>query len=125
MVIIEGELYSSKNSRQILINKSTGRPFVAKSKIAKIDEKALCYKLLAVKKEFLKELENKTKPFHIIFKIYRRTHRRFDYINIIQNICDCMVKVGLLEDDSADIIIPSFKPYEVDKSNPRVEIEVQ
>lgn len=125
MVVIEGELYSSKNSRQIVINKSTGRQFVSKSKVAKADEKALCYKLLAARNELLNELSTKTKPYRISFKIYRQTHRRFDYINIIQNLCDCMVKVGILEDDSADIIIPEFEPYEVDKNRPRVEIRVK
>lgn len=124
MITIEGELYSSKNSRQILISKTTGRPFVSKSRIAKEDEKNLIAKLKKQKQEFLKELEGCTFPVVMVFKIYRKTHRRFDYINIIQNLCDCMVQAGILEDDCADIIIPAFEPYEVDKERPRVEIDV-
>ena len=125
MITIEGELYSSKNSKQIVYNPATKRPVVVKSKVAKADEKALCYKLMAVKRDFLRELEGKAKPYQIEFKIYRQTHRRFDYINIIQNLCDCMVMSGLIEDDNADILIPIFKPYEVDKSRPRVEITIR
>lgn len=125
MITIEGELYSSKNSRQILFNKATGRPFVSKSKVAKADEKSLCFKLLAQKQKFLSELKGKILPYKVVFKIYRQTHRKFDYINIIQNLCDCMVQVGILEDDCADIIIPEFEPYEVDKTNPRVEITIK
>ena len=124
MITIEGELYSSKNSRQILISKTTGKPFVSKSKIAKEDEKNLITKLTNQKQEFLKELEGHTFPVVIVFKIYRKTHRKFDYINIIQNLCDCMVQAGILEDDCADVIIPAFEPYEVDKERPRVEITV-
>lgn len=125
MIVVEGELYSSKNSRQILINRSTGRPFVSKSKVAMVNEKTLLSKLIPLRDEFLNMLKGMEKPYHISFKIYRQTKRRFDYINIVQNLCDCMVKAGLIEDDCADEIIPFFEPYEVDKNNPRVEIKVK
>lgn len=69
-------------------------------------------------------MKNASKPLKISFKIYRKTHRRFDYINIIQGLCDEMVRAGWLEDDDADNLIPVFEPYEVDKNNPRVEITV-
>lgn len=121
---IYGELYSSKNSRQIFFNKATGRRYVVKSDIAKQDEMELCNKLLNIKKQFLAVIKYKDKPLHIVFKIYRQTKRRFDYINIIQNLCDCMVKMGLIEDDNANELLPVFEPYEVDPLKPRVELEV-
>jgi Holliday junction resolvase RusA-like endonuclease len=124
MIVVEGELYSSKNSKQIFRNKE-GRSFIAKSYVAIKDAKTLSYKLLEVKDAFLSELSGKNQPYRISFKIFRKTHRRFDYINIIQNLCDCMVKAGLLEDDNADVVIPEFEPYEVDKDNPRVEIRIK
>lgn len=121
---IYGELHSSKNSRQIIFNKATGRRYVAKSNLAQLDEKELCNKLLNIKNAFLTVCKYKEKPLNIKFKIYRETRRRFDYINIIQNLCDCMVKVGLLEDDNANELLPIFEPYSVDSIKPRVEIEV-
>lgn len=121
---IYGELYSSKNSRQIFFNKTTGRRYVAKSAIAQQDERELCNKLLNIKKAFLAVTKYREKPLNIKFKIYRETRRRFDYINIIQNLCDCMVKVGLLEDDNANELLPIFEPYGVDALKPRVELEV-
>lgn len=121
---IYGELYSSKNSRQIFFNKATGRRYVVKSDVAKQDEMELCNKLLNIKKQFLAVIKYKNKPLHIVFKIYRQTKRRFDYINIIQNLCDCMVKMGLIEDDNANELLPVFEPYEVDPLKPRVELEV-
>ena len=57
--------------------------------------------------------------------IYRKTRRRFDYINIVQNLLDCMVKVGILPDDDSNHVIPAFEPYGVDKENPRVEISIR
>ena len=121
---IYGELYSSKNSRQIFLNKTTGRRYVVKSKVAQLDEVELCNKLKNIKTAFTTVLKYKFKPYNIKFKIYRQTHRRFDYINIIQNLCDCMVKVGLLDDDNANELLPIFEPYQVDPIKPRVEIEV-
>jgi Holliday junction resolvase RusA-like endonuclease len=121
---IYGELYSSKNSRQIFLNKYTGRRYIAKSTVAKTDEIELCNKLLNIKQSFKTAARLKIKPLHIKFKIYRRTRCRFDYINIIQNLCDCMVKTGLLEDDNANELLPVFEPYSVDPLKPRVEMEI-
>ena len=121
---IYGELYSSKNSRQIFLNKMTGRRYVVKSNVAKLDEIELCNKLRNIKIKFIAETKYKEKPLTIRFKIYRQTRRRFDYINIIQNLCDCMVKVGMLKDDNANELLPIFEPYEVDTIKPRVEIEI-
>lgn len=121
---IYGELYSSKNSRQIYLNKYTGRRYVVKSDAAQADETELCNKLKNIKGQFKAVVKSKIKPLHIKFKIYRQTKRRFDYINIIQNLCDCMVKCGLLEDDNANEILPVFEEYSVDPLKPRVEMEV-
>lgn len=122
--IIYGELYSSKNSRQIFLNKYTGRRYVSKSDIAKADEKDLCDKLSQIKQSFVSIAKTKLKPLKIKFKIYRKTKRRFDYINIIQNLCDCMVKMGLLADDNANELLPIFEQYSVDAIKPRVEMEI-
>lgn len=120
MLVINTELYSSKNSRQIF--KSGNKTFISKSNVAKRQEKDLCQLLPLYRNKFLSMLEGKEKPYRVHFKIYRRTKGRFDYINIIQNLCDCMVKSGLLEDDDANNLLPIFEQYEVDPNNPRVEI---
>ena len=69
--------------------------------------------------------EGYEKPLKVVFKIYRKTHRKFDYVNIIQGLQDLMVKCGWLPDDNADEIIPVFQPYDVDKNDPRVEIFIK
>lgn len=121
---VNGELYSSKNSRQIFFNPKTGRRFVAKSDIAKQDERELYNKLSNIKSSFLTVSKGKLRPLRIRFKIFRQTRRIFDYVNIIQNLLDSMVKVGLLPDDNANEIIPVFDPYELDPIKPRVEMEI-
>ena len=122
MITIQGELYSSKNSREIKFNRKTKKMFVGKSDVSYNNEKDLLQILPLYRQKFLSMLEGKEKPYRIGFKIYRKTKRRFDYINIVQNIFDCMVKSGWLEDDDANNVIPFFEPYEVDPKNPRVDI---
>lgn len=124
MVVIPVELYSSKNSRQVL-KAGNGRTYVAKSNIAKKQEKELTEILYYLMPSWTQEIRKMKKfPVKIKFKIYRKTHRRFDYVNIVQNLLDCMVKAKWLPDDSADYVIPVFDNYEVDTKYPRVEIEV-
>jgi Holliday junction resolvase RusA-like endonuclease len=119
--VVNGELYSSKNSRKIVVA-GNGRRYVVKSDVAKSDEVSLCNRLLQIRDSFLAVAEKHSKPYQLVFKIYRKTRRKFDYINIIQNLCDCMVKVGLLDDDNANELLPVFETYEVSSEKPRVEI---
>jgi len=58
-------------------------------------------------------------------KIYRQTARRFDFINAVQNLFDCLVRSELLPDDDANHIIPAFEPHEIDRVNPRTEIIIE
>ena len=122
MITIIGELYSSKNSKRIV--KFGDRMALISSKAYMSSVKPIEQQLILNRYKWLKEIENHPKPLKIAFKIYRKTHRRFDYVNIIQGIQDLMVKCRWLEDDNADEILPVFIPYEVDKHNPRVEISV-
>lgn len=124
-LVIHGELMSSKNSKQIFKNRNTGNMFIAKSKQAMLSEKELMKELYESKQDWDKYIKpHIVFPQKINFKIYRKTHRRFDYTNIIQLLCDCMVKSEYIPDDSAKYLIPVFSEYEVDKLNPRVEINL-
>jgi hypothetical protein len=124
MIIIYGQLKSLKNSKQIFKNRKTGKSFITSSSAYKESLPHFIAQCLQNKAAFNKMLQNKEKPYKISFKFYRESHGRFDYINIVQQILDCMVSVGLLEDDDAKNVIPSFEPYEKDDIHPRTEIKV-
>lgn len=124
-ITVPFELYSSKNSKRILFNRTTGRSFVAKSKQAEQNEKDLIQVLTLYRQTFLNMIKGKEKPYRIHFKIYRQTRRRFDYVNIVQGLLDAMTKAGLIEDDNADVLIPVFEPYEVDPKNPRTLLWIE
>lgn len=122
MITILGELYSSKNSKRIV--HFGNRPAIIASKAYMSSVKPIEQQLMLNRYKWLKEIENVPKPLKIGFKIYRRTHRRADYTNLLQGLADLMVKCGWLIDDNMDEFLPVFIPYEVDKYNPRVEISV-
>lgn len=125
MITIYGELYSSKNRRTcIRPNKKSKRIISIKSNEALKQFNDSYFQCVSKQKEFHKMMEGKTFPVKIQFKIYRRTHNRFDYTNIIQNLCDAMVKAQLIPDDSAKYLIPFYEPYEKDAHNPRTEITI-
>lgn len=121
---IDGELFSSKNSRKLIWSQSKQRYYLLKSDVARSNEDELCNKLAMLRNKFKQEIKYCAKPLVIEFKIYRQTKRIFDYINIIQNLCDCMVKADLIPDDNANELLPVFVPYEVDKEHPRVEFRI-
>ena len=121
---IDGELYSSKNSRNIIWSKTKKRYYLLKSEIAKDNELDLVNKLSMIRNDFKNDIRYCSKPLMIEFKIYRKTYRIFDYVNIIQNLLDCMVKADLIPDDYADELLPVFLPYEVDRAHPRVEFKI-
>lgn len=122
MITIYGELYSSKNSKRIV--KFGNKMALIASKQYMASVKPIEQQLVLNRGNWLRMINGLPKPLKIVFKIYRKTHRRFDYVNIIQGLQDLMVKCGWLEDDNADILLPVFLEYEVDKNNPRVEISI-
>ena len=121
-ITILGELYSSKNSRNTV---RVGKRLIPlKSKRAKSQEADFHFQLLAQRKQFSEAMRGKEFPLRIQFKIYRRTHGRFDFLNITQGICDAMVRAQIIPDDDAKHLIPVFVPYEKDEKNPRTEITI-
>lgn len=123
-IVLPIELYSSKNSRQIFRTKS-GRTIIAKSNASKQNERDLCFLLNIYRKEWERLCTGKKYPLKVHLFIYRKTKRRFDYVNLVQNLFDCMQMAEWLPDDDADHLIPVFDGYSVDKDNPRVEISIE
>lgn len=134
--VIPGELISSKNSRNVIPmrSKTTGKVkrVPVKSAVAKNDEKRLLSLFrendgfrVAWHKEIVATVMAGGWPVVLRFRIYRQTRRRFDYVNVVQNLLDVMVMAELLPDDCSDYVIPAFEPYQVDKANPRTEIIIE
>lgn len=117
---IFGEVHSSKNSRRILMNSRTHKPFVAKSKQSKGDEESFLVQLLGQRAEWERMVAGRPFPLVVYFQFVRRTKGRFDYVNMAQGVADAMKNAGLIPDDSMDYFIPNFDRYRytVDKHHP-------
>lgn len=121
MISIQGEIHSSKNSRQVFRNRATGRPFVVKSDVSKADESLLADQLSDNKHEWEAMKACCGYPLSVVFYFRRKTKARWDFANLVQGVADAMVKAGYLPDDDVRNFIPIFGGYRVDKDNPGVD----
>ena len=121
MIVIEGELYSSKNSR-MMVFRETGKPLLLKSSACQKHIRTLEYQLKINRWKFLEMAKNEDKPYRLHFRIFRKTRRKCDFINIIQQLQDSMVACGWIEDDDYSNLLPVFEEMQFDAKNPRVEI---
>lgn len=64
-------------------------------------------------------------PIELACKFYMPTHRRVDAVNLLQAVCDILVKYKVIADDNSNIIA-SFDGTRVlySKDNPRTEITI-
>jgi len=126
MIVIHGEVHSSKNSKQIWRRKDTGQPFITKSTRSKQDEAAFAKQLDSQLPEWKRMTAGKSYPLVVCFHFRRRTRAKFDYLNIAQGIADAMQAAGYFPDDSMAYIIPDFDawPYEVCPDDPGCDIVV-
>lgn len=110
---------TKKNSQQILVNRKTGRPFIAPSKQYKDYERSALW--------YLRPTPDKSIDFPVNVKMlfYMPTRRRVDLANLEESALDILVLSGVLSDDNA-AVVASMDGSRVlhDKSNPRTEIEI-
>ena len=82
--------------------------------------------------EFEKACKPYLKPLQIDYAInlkcvfYMKTKRKVDLPNLLNSICDVLVKYQVIQDDNRNIVA-AFDGSRVlyDKDNPRVEIEIE
>ena len=118
-IFISGNVPSSKNGKRwtgkYLIHSKTTMRYIKESKGEYLEQ---TYPF----KEFIERFST---PYIIHFKFYRKSRRRFDYVNPLQTVQDLMVKYNWLEDDSSDHLLPIFDTYEYSKDKPGVLITIK
>lgn len=128
MIFISGNTPSSKNSKRIITitNKKTGKKTtrLINSEVTEKYIKNSKADWVLNKRNFLKMLVGKEKPYKVELFFIRDSKRKFDYINAAQIVFDLMQHYGYIEDDDSINVIPVFKGFEVDKARAGVEIEV-
>jgi Holliday junction resolvase RusA-like endonuclease len=124
MLTLYGEVYSKKNSKQIVYRKN--KPIIIASRRYLENETSNLWQLKQVdcRLAWEKMTEGKQYPFRVEFKFYRKTARPFDYANLVQGISDELVIAKYLPDDNMNYFIPVFAEWEKSKEYPRVEIKI-
>ena len=117
-ITIPLEPVTKKNSQRILINKATGRAFIAPSAKYKAYEKACA---LYVHKRIVPI----DIPVNVKMVFYTKTHRRCDLVNHEESCLDILVKYGILSDDNSNIVVTMDGSQVLyDKDHPRTEITI-
>lgn len=117
-IFIEGNVPSSKNSKVW-----TGR-FLVWSKTANRYRKDTRDQWVKNSEAFKEATQGIAYPMRVSFKFIRGSKHKFDLVNPLQTALDLMVEHGWIEDDNADIILPSFEKYEYNKDKPGVWIKI-
>ncbi len=123
MIFINGNVPSSKNSKQFVTFK-TEKKMLINSKTVRNYMKNHCDEWWENSSKFKEMIKGKEKPYRIGFYFIRDSKRKFDYINAAQLPLDLMQDYGWIDDDDVNNVIPVFLGYEVDKENPGVRIEI-
>lgn len=108
---------TKKNHSKIVTNKSTGRPMVIPSPQYKAYEHDAIW--------FMPHIKTIDYPVILRAVFYMPTKRRVDLVNLLQALCDIMVKYSVLEDDNSNIVTAfDGSCVRYDKTNPRTEVWV-
>lgn len=113
-----GDPRTKKNSARILQGRG-GRRFVAPS-AAFEDYQAACLWQIRAPPEPISARVN------VRCVYYMATRRKVDLANLIEATCDILVKAGVLADDNSGIVAAhDGSRVELDRKQPRVEIEIE
>lgn len=106
---------TKKNHSTIITNKTTGKLMVIPSKQYKDYEHESAW--------FMPHIKTIDRPVNIRAVFYMPTHRRVDLVNLLQALCDILVKYSVIEDDNFNIVAGfDGSRVDYDKENPRTEV---
>ena len=112
-IILYGDPRTKKNSMR-----AYGRKILPSKAFCDYEEECL-WQLLPVK-------ERIDYPINMKCTYYMRTHRKVDLCNLLEATCDILVKAEILEDDNSNIVVSHDGSRVLyDKSDPRVEVEIE
>ena len=116
-ITIEMPPITKKNSQRILVNKSTGKPFIMPSEQYKQYEKDAQW--------FIHDRPRIDYPVNVKCVFYMPTRRQVDLTNLLEAVDDVLVRSGVIADDHSGIVVSHDGSRVLhDKENPRTEIEI-
>lgn len=118
IIWLSGNVPSQKNSKRIVYNSKTRKPFIISSERTMAWKKSAGLELMGVKK-----IEG---AVEIMMTFYRQTKRAFDLENASSTVLDLLVSKGIIEDDNCFIVQKLCLNYGgVSKNTPGVKIVIK
>jgi Holliday junction resolvase RusA-like endonuclease len=114
-ITILGSCPSKKNSRQLFVR--GGRIVNIPSKIHLEWETQAMFQL--------KKAERHNYPITIDYKFYFKDNRKRDLDNAIASVNDILVKAEVIKDDCWQILAIGSATADIDRINPRVELQIK
>lgn len=115
-LVIEGNVPSLKNSKQLFVNRRTGKSFITSSQASKAWVEAALWQLKG--KQPAQGL-----PVAVTMCFYFKGKHRKDLDNVASSVLDVLKTGGVIEDDDYLHVCPLTLDFGgIDKENPRVEI---
>ncbi len=116
-ITLLGQTPSQKNSKQMALNRATGKLFPVSNPIVKAWQKDVAKQLL----QFSGMADGKV---CISYQFYCLVFLRRDIDNLIASVNDALVHAGLIKDDSWQWLSLGHADAELDRQNPRCELTI-
>lgn len=111
----------TKKNHSSIVTLKNGRTLLLPSKPYKEFEKSVCDFI----KGYFKVLEPIDKAINLKCVFYKDKNYKSDLMGYMQAIADALVKAKLLTDDNSNIVVSTDgSKVLLDKSNPRIEVEI-
>lgn len=114
---ILGQTPAQKNSKQIFFNKSTGKPFITSNDIVKVWQKQALQQLQLYSAKYGGRVT-------IDYRFYCKDNRKRDIDNMIATVNDSLQAANIIEGDHWQVLEIGSAKAEIDKDNPRCEINI-
>lgn len=114
-LVLTGQTPSQKNSKQILTNRRTGRPFISSNERVKAWQASAQAELIA-------QNWRVTGKVRVYYHFYVKDNVRRDLDNMIASVNDALQAAGVVEDDRWQVLSIGGAHAEIDKADPRAVI---
>lgn len=121
---IPNNVPSLKNSKRVVTPRGKRHSAIVESKLVTKYRAATAWHWKLHAPTFRSAAEGLANPLSVKFEFIRSSHRKFDYINAAQIVCDMMVDYAWIADDNCACLFPAFLPHTVSKRCPGVYIHL-
>ena len=119
MIVLTGQTPSHKNSKQMFVNRKSGRSFPANNK------NYLAWKSGAIYEAKYESEKKNIESCALVMTFFVKDKRHRDLDNMIASVQDVLVEAGVLSDDNVFNLPMIFANFGgIDRENPRAAISI-